>query len=525
MQKATSSASSQIARAAGTIVIPLVAGQVIGLLAKILATSAFGIKGPSEAFFAANRFTDILFQLVAGGALGSAFIPTFTGFLTHEDRKGAWRLFSGLLNLVTLILTLLAIFSAIFAPWVVNTLLAPGFSPQQQVLTAELLRIQLFAPIIFGCSGLVMGALNAHRVFLYPALAPSMYQLGWIFGIIVLGPWLGIYGLAWGVVAGALLHLAIQIPALLRLPARQYTFSFGLDNPAVREVARLMAPRLLGVAVIQLNFWLNTYLASLQSEGSVTGVTLGFTLMLMPQAAIAQSVAIAALPTFSAQAAQGKLEEMRASLANTLRGVLLLAIPASLGLMMLSLPIVSLVYERGKVTSDSTSLVAWALLWYAAGLVGHCGVEILSRAFYALHDTKTPVTVTTLAMALNLGLSLVFSALFTRIGWMPHGGLALANSLATALEMVGLLVLMRRRLNGLGAGRIWQAVWRALLGAASMGLSLWLWLSLTAGRPGWLVAIGGILIGGGLYLIILILLKVEEIGALWVLVNRRLLKR
>ena len=210
--------------------------------------------------------------------------------------------------------------------------------------------------------------------------------------------------------------------------------------------ARLMAPRLLGVAVVQLNFWLNTFLASFQPEGSLAAITFAFPLMIMPEAAIAQSIAIAALPTFSAQVARGKLAEMRASLAATLRGVLFLAIPAAVGLILLRFPLVNMIYQRNAFDETSTQMVAWALLWYAAGLVGHSVVEIVSRSFYALHDTKTPVFVGVGAMGLNLGFSFLFSALFSRIGWMPHGGLALANSFATTLEMVLLLVLMRRRL-------------------------------------------------------------------------------
>ncbi len=178
-----------------------------------------------------------------------------------------------------------------------------------------------------------------------------------------------------------------------------------------------MGPRLLGVAVVQLNFWINTRLASQFVEGSVTGIVLGFTLMLMPQAAIAQSIAIAALPSFSAQVAQGRLNEMRFSLASSLRWVLILSIPASIGLVILRRPIVQLLYQRGQFDAYSTELVAWALLWYAAGLVGHSLVEILARAFYSLHDTKTPVFIGILAMSLNVVFSYFFAWIFLR-SWL-----------------------------------------------------------------------------------------------------------
>ena len=236
--------------------------------------------------------------------------------------------------------------------------------------------------------------------------------------------------------------------------------------------------------------------------------------MLMPQMAIAQSAAIASLPTFSAQVARGKFDEMRSSLAATLRVVLLLAIPASLGLVLLRVPLVQVLYQRGQFDSRSTQMVAWALLWYAAGLVGHALVEILSRAFYALHDTRTPVRVGVLTMGLNIGLSILFSILFVRLGWMPHGGLALANSLSTALESAALLLLMRKRLSGLQGRQIWIGVGQALLATGLMSLAILLWQALIGGRSALLVLSGGLLLGLFVYTLLLWLLKVPELRRL-----------
>jgi putative peptidoglycan lipid II flippase len=374
--------------------------------------------------------------------------------------------------------------------------------------------------VIFGLSGLVMAILNSHQIFFIPALTPSMYQLGLIFGVIVLSPSMGIFGLAWGVLLGSVLHLILQLPSLLRLKGK-YSLTFGINNPQVWEVARLMGPRLLGVAVVQLNFWINTYLASFFIEGSVTGVVIAFSLMLMPQAAIAQSVAIAAMPTFSAQVALGKLVDMRRSLAKSLRGVLLLSIPASIGLMLLSKPIVALLYQRGEFDSFSTELVSWALFWYATGLVGHALVEILSRAFYSLHDTKTPVYVGVFAMSLNILLSILISSLFNQIGWMPHGGLALANSLATGIEGMALVILMSRRLHGIEGRDILSGALKSVLAATIMGIGIWIWLNSQASQPLWYLAIGGIGLGSVIFLFSILLLKVEEVN----LAARYLLRR
>jgi putative peptidoglycan lipid II flippase len=523
LSPANNSANRQIARAAGVVMIATILSQVASLLARILIAHAFGTSMESDAYFTANRYSEILFNLVAGGALGSAFIPTLATLLEQDDRNGAWTLASSLANWVALIMTLLALVSAVFADWVVRTILAPSYAadPDKLLLTVQLLRIQLPSTVLFGLSGLVMGILNVHQSFLFPALAPAMYSIGLSIGAALLAPVYGVYGLAYGVVLGAAMHLALQVPRLVGLKGRHYSLTLGLHVPEVGKVARLMAPRLLGVAVTQLNFLVNTNLATAMSLGSVTGISQAFPLMYMPLAAIAQSVAVASLPTFSAQVARGRLDEMRASLAVALRGVLLLALPASIGLMLLRKPLVALVYQHGEFTAESTDLVAWALLFYAFGLVGFSIVEIVSRAFYALHDTKTPVAVGVVAMSLNLVFSLLFSSLFARIGWAPHGGLALANSLATYLEAFALLFLMRRRLGGLDGRRILTGLGQAGLAALVMGAAVLGWLLLAGDGSFALSALGGVAAGGAIYGLGLLALGVSEARQVIGLVQRR----
>ena len=506
--------------------VALALSNITNLVSLVLNASAFGARGEMDAFLAANRVSETLFVLMAGGALGSAFIPTFTGLLTQQKRATAWKLASAISNLVLGTLTLAAILAAIFARPLVRYVLAPGFGddPAQEALTVQLLRVMLPSAVIFGLSGLVMGILNAHQKFFIPALTPALYRLGMIFGVLVLAPSMGIFGLAWGVILGASLHLLSQIPSLLRLQGRRYVPTLGLHLPEVREVGVLMAPRLFGVAAVQLNFWVNTRLASRMIEGSVTGVSWALTIMLMPQALIAQAVATAALPTLSAQYALGKMDELRGSLAASLRGILLLALPAAVGLVLLRQPIVALMLEYGQFDERSTQMVSWALLWYALGLVGHCLVEILSRAFYALHNTKTPVTIGVLVMALNIGLSVLFAAWFRRLGWLPHGGLAAANSLATALEAVTLWALMQRRLGGLRGQWVARGAWQSVLAAGAMGVFLWGWLNFAVTVPAWMVGLGGVILGGAIYAGALILLKVEEIRSLGNILHRRVFR-
>lgn len=504
----------------------LLFGQLASLARTISVATTFGASPELDAFAAANRVSETLFLLVAGGALGSAFIPVFTGLLTRNEKDSAWRLASALANAVTLTLTLLAAIMAIFAPQVVRYALAPGFAqrPELFALAVALTRIQLVSAILFGLGGLIGGVLNAHRVFFIPALTPAMYQLGIIFGALVLAPSMGIYGLAWGVVLGALAYVFVQIPALVKQKGT-YSLTFGLENSDVRKVILLMGPRLLGVAVVQLNFWVNTRLASSMRDGSVTSLGLGFSLMIMAQAAIAQSVATAAMPTFSAQHALGKLDEMRSSLAASLRGILLLALPASIGLILLRVPLVSFLYQRGKFDAEDVQLVAWVLLWYATGLIGHSVMEILTRAFYAQHDTKTPVIIGTIAMILNVVFSLGFARGFEQIGWMPHGGLALANSVATAIEAIALFIFMHRRLNGIEGNHIARGLIAGALASLGMAGGLWFWLQATGGLARWIVALGGVAVGGIIYGLGLLLLRVPEVHMLMSIIARRLPQR
>ncbi|MBI3161562.1 MAG: murein biosynthesis integral membrane protein MurJ, partial [Chloroflexi bacterium] len=505
--------------------------QIAGLARSIIVAGRFGASPELDAFTAANRVSETLFLLVAGGALGSAFIPTFTGLLAKNEKDSAWQLASAIANAVTLTLSLLALLVAVFAPQVVRYALAPGFSekPELFALTVSLLRIQLVSAVLFGLGGLIVGILNAHKIFLVPALTPAMYQLGIIFGALFLSPSMGVYGLAWGVVIGSAFYLLVQFPSIAKLVKEQsaqfFYLSLGLRDSNVRQVFLLMGPRLVGVAVVQLNFWVNIRLASNMIEGSVASLAYSFSLMIMAQAAIAQSVAIAAMPTFSAQHALGQQDEMRSSLASSLRGMLLMAIPASVGLILLREPLVAFLFQRGKFDEQDVQLTAWALLWYAAGMVGHSIMEILTRAFYAQHDTKTPVIIGAIAMGLNVVFSILFSRMFASIGWMPHGGLALANSLATALEAVVLFIVMRKRLNGIGGEHILRGAIPSLAASAAMSLFIWGWLAVGKDLRSWILVPAGIAIGGGIYLLFLWVLRVPELQYVANGVMRRLKSR
>ncbi len=495
MESTPTTASRSLTRSAFVVMIGLVLSSAVGLLRNILVARAFGTSAGYDAFATANRLPEFLFNLMAGGALASAFIPTYTVFLVAEKRKDADRLVSAVGSWVFILLAAGAGLCAVFAPQLVRYVLAPGYTDAQQIqTTVSLLRILLLCPAVFGISGLVMGILNAHHRFFFSALAPMFYSLGWIAGVLLLVPSMGIFGLAWGVVFGAVMHLAVQLPALLSLrPA--YRISLDTANPAVRNVVRLMAPRVIGQSAVQLNFLVNTILASGQPEGSQSAITLAFMLMLMPVIAVAQAAGTAAFPTLSAQVSRGQIDQMRSTVVSVLRGVFFLALPAAVGLVLLARPIVRMIFERGAFDPHSTDMVVWALVFYALGMVSHSMLEVLARTFFAMQDTVSPVAVSVGGMALNVVLSLLLVSVFYSYGWMPHGALALANSLATIVEMTVLILLLRRKITWLMDRASWLSLGRTILASTALAAVLWIWCGTMQSASLWILGLGGILAG------------------------------
>jgi putative peptidoglycan lipid II flippase len=289
----------------------------------------------------------------------------------------------------------------------------------------------------------------------------------------------------------------------------------GLSDPNVREVGRLMGPRVVGLAVVQVNFWVNTLLASRLSVGSISSLNYAWLLMLLPQGIVAQAAATAAFPTFAALEARGRYVELRHTVSSTLRGVLFLTIPAAVGLFVWRVPLIRMLLERGEFTARSTQMTAAALAFFAFGLIGHSVVEIVARAFYALHDTRTPVAVGVGAMALNVLLSVLL------IQPLQHAGLALANTLATSIEMALLLGLLVRRLGGLEWPQLSATILRAGVATLVMVLPLsWAAMRWSGDSPV-LVGVAGLVIGAALYLAAAVFLRMPEVQVIWQLGARR----
>ncbi len=507
----------QVARAAGLVMALFVLSRLTGLARQMIVGAIFGTHADYDAYVAAFRIPDMLFQLVAGGALVSALLPTYTLVRTREGEARGWQLASEVATLVLLLLVITAALVALFARPLVEHLLVPDFSPEQQARTASLLRILLLSTVIFGASGLSMSLLNAHQHFFLPALAPVLYNLGIIGGALLLSRHWGVYGLAWGVVAGAIMHFGVQVPGLWRVGMR-FRPSLSLNDPAVRNVLRLMGPRVVGLAAVQVNFLVNTILASGLSPGRLSALDYAFRVMLLPLGVFAQSVATAAFPTFAQQVAEGDIRGMRRALVALLRNILFLTLPATVGLFLLATPLVAVLFQRRAFNATSTALTAAALQAYAVGLCGHAAVEILARAFYSLHDTRTPVTIGVGAMGLNILLN---------IWWVHrwgHVGLALATSVATLLEGGLLSWMLQRRLGQLLDRQMGIALLKQVGATGLMGWVLASLLVLTRGWPAWATLSLSLPAGIGVYGGSALLLRTDELKDIGNLIAARLLR-
>jgi putative peptidoglycan lipid II flippase len=497
------------------LTVTALASRILGWIRLLVIGSQFGTSSELDAYFAAFRIPDAIFQLVVAGALSAALIPVFSSYRARSDEAEAWKLASSVINLVLIALVVLSGLMAIFAP-VFVPVVAPGFDQPTTELTIHLTQIMLISPVLIGMGAVVSGILNSYQQFTIPSLAPLAYNIVIIGAAIFLAPIMGIEGLAVGVVIGSAAHLAIQLPSLARVGHR-YQLSINVDHPGVRKVARLMGPRMLGLAAGQLNFLVSTILASGLAAGSLTVYNYAFQLSQLPVGIIGVSVAIALFPTMSRDAALGRVGEIRRQVSGAVRVLIFIAAPLMAVMIVLREPVTSVFYQYGVFSQADAERTASALGWFAVGLIGHIVVHVLARAFYAMQDTRTPVIWAIVAVGVNVPLMLLL------VGPMGVEGLALALSISAIIEVAGLLWSLRTRLEGIeGRSILWSLV-RALLaafaGAAVMagGLALF-----TAVIPGVMADALGRLIallvlsatGGVAFVLVAALLRSPELRQL-----------
>jgi len=444
----------------------------------------FGFGRELDTFNAANNIPDLLYAVISGGALAIAFIPVLTSTLTKDGRRAAWDLFARVINLFFLITAALSLAVALAAGPLVRSPfgIAPGFTPEQQEIAVNLMRINLIATLIFSISGLAMAGLQANQHFLLPAMAPLFYNAGQIFGALILAPvkgyviagvalpafGLGIYGLAGGVIIGALLHLLIQVPGLL-IYRFHWIASLGLRTPEVRQVLRLMGPRMLTVLSIQWIFIIRDNLASRLPEGSVSALTYGWMLQQVPETLIATAIGTAMLPALAELAAKEDNAGFQATIARAVRVLTAVNLPVAVVLAVGLEPLAAAVFGSDVA---QTSLLMGATRGFLAGLVGHSLMEVAVRSFYARQDARTPLFT---ALGNLAGYGLLGALLYRPLG---AAGISLTDAICFTAQPVVLLAILGRRLNAsFFPGR---ALLRAALGACVGGLAVWLVQSLPA---------------------------------------------
>jgi putative peptidoglycan lipid II flippase len=490
--------------AAAIVAAGFLGSRLLGLLRSVIIAEAFGTQAELDAYWVAFRLPDVVFQLLAGATLASAFIPTFAGVRSRDGEAAAWRLASNVLNMVLVATIVFAVVAFALAPKLVP-LLAPGLGEgsgreqELQDLAVDLTRIMLLSPVLFAVSGMFMGILNARRHFLMPALAPMFYNLSIIGAALVAQD---VKTLAAGVVVGAALHLAVQLPDL-RLAGMTYRLIADWRDKAVREVGALMAPRVLGLAAAQINFYfIAIFFASTLAAGAISALTFAWLIVMTPLGIVGMAISTAAFPTLAEQAARQD-DRLAQTLGRTLRFIIFLSLPAGLALALLAQPLVVVLLQRGAFDLDSTRLTADALLFYAPALFAYSGIEMLSRGYYALSDTRTPVMFAVGAMLVNLALAAAL------VGPMEISGLALALSIAATLEFGALFIVLMRRIPALQDESLIRALSKMALAAAVMAtaitvtrivLEVYLDIDTERGWSALLVLAAALAIGGTAYL-------------------------
>jgi len=483
----------RITRAVGVVSFFTLLSRVMGLLRDMVIGYLFGARGVADAFFVAFRIPNLLRRLTAEGALTAGFIPVFTDYLTNRGKQEAVGVARIIFTFAALFLGLLTLLGMLFAiP--LTRLFAPGFLADEAKFTLTVFLTRLMFPYIFFVSlvALAMGVLNSFRHFMAPALSPVLLNLSIIVCALFSAPFLRepVVGLGYGVLLGGIAQLLLQLPYLSR-HGFSYAPDFHFGHPALRRLLFLMGPALFGAAVYQINVLVSTILASMLPEGSVSYLYYADRLLQFPLGIFAVALGTAALPSFSSLVAKKDFAQLRVGLSYSLRLVNFISLPATLGLMVASVPIFSLLFQRGAFDASATHNTAQALIYFSLGLWGISGTKLVVPVFYALEDTRTPVWVGFCSFVLNFLLSLVLvgeltagsdshrltraiAGLSHTLGLfsLSHGGLALATSISSTVHFLALLLILHRRLGRFPFGEFPVSFFRNLLNALLMAVPL-----------------------------------------------------
>ncbi len=452
-----------VARSALLVAVLFTADKLLALVRDRVIGRAFGTSAELDAYYAAFELPDGLFTVVAGAAMATALIPVISDRIGRGDREGTWKLFSSVVNSVLLVVAAASIVAAVAAPQIIG-LVAPGFDAYRAALAVRLMRLVLLQTLVSSASGILMSTLQAHQHFLLPALAPMAYTLGRIAGAVFLAPRWGVFGLAYGGLAGTVGHLLIQLPGMWRYGGRWWPV---LHHPDLGRVLRLLGPRVLGMGATYLTFVVPTFLGSRLAEGAIAAYEYGWRLMQFPETIIGTAVGLTVFPTLARRANEGDDDGLRRTAAWALRLVLALAIPAAAGIVLLGRPLTALFFQGGAFDAEATERVYWALAFFAPALVGHAALEVVSRTFFARRDVWTPFWAALAGLGVNVTIG------WGLLGTLDHGALALSNGLGALTQVALLLAISQWLLGGFEARAALSTIARTGVATLAMSLAVW----------------------------------------------------
>ncbi len=459
-------------RATAVVGAAVLCSRLLGLAREILFNALFGTR-TLQYFITAFRVPNLLRDLFAEGALSTAFITVFSKKIATEGEPTAWKLANRIGTMTLCVMGVITVLGMIFAPQLIG-MLAGGFTGDDAKLTAQLTSVMFPFILMVSLAAQVMGMLNAKHVFGWPAMASSFFNIGSIAGGLGLAWWMdrgfgrhALFGLAWGTLIGGFLQLVIQFPSLRRIGYRP-RLDFHWRDSGVMEVLRTMAPAVVAASAVQVNVMVNTSFATHCEDGAVAWLNNAFRLMQLPLGMFGVAIGTVALPFLSRSAALGNRDEFRTALARGMRLVFFLTVPASVGLWMLSEPILSVIYQHNKVTWYDIQQSAAALRYYSIGLAAYAGMKVLAPAFYAIGRRKTPMLVSFFAIGVNFGLN----SLFTRLGY-GHRGLALSTGCVALSNFVLLYWFMRQEVARLETRKLLVALAKIFLASDALALVCW----------------------------------------------------
>ncbi len=467
--------SGSITSAAFLITAAGLVSRVLGLFRDRLLASTFGAGDTLDVYYAAFRVPDLIYNLLIVGALSSAFIPVFTALISNEKEGEAWELANGIMNLAFYFIILLSLIFALFTPFIMH-IITPGFDELKMAQVIIFTRVMFLSPLLLGVSGILGGVLTSYKRFLTYSLAPIFYNAGIIFGILVFVRLMGPIGLAWGVVFGAVLHFSSQYIFVRHLGFKHsWTWLSPYSNRDVQKVFHLMIPRAMGIAVNQINLFVITIFASLLASGSLAVFNFAQNLQSLPLGLIGISFAMAVFPTLSSLFSKNKNEEFVAAFSETFRQIIFFVIPISVFMLLLRAQIVRVVLGAGKFDWEDTTLTFTCLGIFSLSLFAQSVTPLLARAFYAMHNTKTPFYIALVSEAVNI------LAVVILMGRYHVLSLAIAFSLSALVQMFLLLFALRMEFENLDDRRIIASMTKVIQATFFAGLTVQLFKYIVSG--------------------------------------------